>query len=72
MYRFAVENIYIIIEAVQQIRVQGLDCVCKQLTTKEKQLSKIKVFQSCNEPLIFRDGAVILLFGINGVRLSTK
>ncbi len=29
MYRFAVENIYIIIEAVQQIRVQGLDCVCK-------------------------------------------
>lgn len=29
MYRFAVENFYIIIEAVQQIEVQGLDCVCK-------------------------------------------
>ena len=44
MYRFAVENIYIIIEAVQQIEVQGLDCVCKQFDYERKQLSKTKVF----------------------------
>ena len=36
MYRFAVENIYIIIEAVQQIREQGLDCVCKYSDHEEK------------------------------------
>jgi len=36
MYRFAVENIYIIIEAVQQIEVQGLDCVCKYSDYEEK------------------------------------
>ena len=36
MYRFAVENIYIIIEAVQQISVQGLDCVCKYSDYEEK------------------------------------
>lgn len=36
MNRFVVENIYVIIEAVQQIRVQGLDCVCKYSDYEEK------------------------------------
>lgn len=36
MYRFAVENIYIIIQAVQQIRVQGLNRVCKYFDYEEK------------------------------------
>jgi len=36
MYRFAVENIYIIIEAVQQIEVQGLNRVCKYSDYEEK------------------------------------
>ena len=36
MNRFAVENIYIIIEAVQQIEVQGLNRVCKYFDYEEK------------------------------------
>ena len=53
MYRFAVENIYIIIEAVQQIEVQGLDCVCKQFDYERKISFHNEVFKVVIKRLSF-------------------